>query len=1583
MSKETKLVKASLAAALVTSAIVPVASAQTPATTTEVSYVIVEQNGQLVKISMGDYETLLGAGKLPTVKHIVLNNAETFTLEQFDEVLGGLLDLNATLGHLAEKSEPVTPSGVVDGKVDSANGEIVPNETPSTPELEVKAVEPGITLQLVAGKKPNLPKTIDALVTDANDNTYVKVVPVEWDQESVNQITTEEGDSGEIKGTVTFQGKTTSLVYAYEVVANEKEAKKLEALQKMENIENYDLMSVDTAASAASDKASEASDEASNLSEESTTAERDAAQKLVDAAKELITKVEKDLQEVKTAFAAAKAEAVSNGATADDFYSEELDTSSVEDYIAEAKGYIADAEAYIKGEELPVRVTDAVAINDKTIKVTFSDGHVQEYTLEKALVEGKNKVTVEHDGKKHEVEVTYTAPVAGIASVSVINKTKLQVVLSKAVDAVSSENFTIAGASVTAAVLGEDKKTVTLTVSGLEYGKEYSVAAANISVDGVATNFGSGKVTIPAVTEAYNLEITAADSEVTADGADNTVVTFTLLDKMTGKVADADDMVLEIGSTFGNLANTRVTLQNGVGKVVLTSEYSVKDVVARISAQIIETSVDFAELKGKVTGETTLKFVPVKVADADEIVLVKAESNQADRVVLYFDKEVSPATFAKVNKKDGLFETATKDSVLCQVPTDGYNIEIQQAGHKKPIVGFKSVAGNSKAIEVILADNKDEFGNYNYLTDNAEVVVKTRFGTKEDTNKFTLTDPRQAEVTSVVAEGLKTLKVKFSEAVKEGTFTIDGLLEGNDEFEVEIGKFDPETGLDERDTATLTLKTYEKTHVDYKDENETRAGSQRYFKPGKHSLTVTQLKDFAGMTDKANISSTQTLDFTVQEDVSVPTVKATVESPEQIRLSVDKDTETDKSTVEAAVKAGLKVKDSKGNDITDSATWVTELKNAIYVTKYENEYVVELAADWKTGSNKILPANDSYTNYTFTIDLAENTIESDVNGKKNAKTTLDLSYVGSPLTKFDNVSPVISTINSYADVSKTVKKPGVPTENLFVITMDEPVKLKGREFDSEESAGNTVNATVEFQGKDKDGKDVVIEGVINSYADKNGADKQFFVTAATYNGKMLQEAVNAGELKESFTVVVKSISDDVGNTAATLTKAFTIAKEEATDVFEIVTPENNRAEGVIAYDYANTTADSIEITFTSGVVNNGGDSDLTKASNWTLNGKALTDVASIKVKDTNKGVDGYETVIITFANSNVLKADSNVITVNKNVVSAAGVKLTGEYEVVAKTYTYNSNGVLTATGKATTSNEVKKFIDSLQPGTLAKLDLTGATENITIETPEKLTLTVTGNLGNKNLVVDAANSHVNYSGKNAKKVTINNVAVSTFTIEAGAKADSYEFNDIDGGRLVNDSNEAVPVAIGVNAKVTLGGKFGFVTVAGDAALTLDDKKSTTVEELDVTVPNANVTIAGKGDIANVTTADGATITNQSGNVTIEGVGGSDSPTDTPQQDPVAKAVTKITNSLKDSKILELTTTDVAGVDSVPTADVATADVATADVSSVVQAEIEKFVKDLGVTIKASKTSGLNYRVKISTAVVGISSREIDVTVDLK
>ncbi|WP_303971314.1 S-layer homology domain-containing protein [Sporosarcina ureae] len=883
------------------------------------------------------------------------------------------------------------------------------------------------------------------------------------------------------------------------------------------------------------------------------------------------------------------------------------------------------------------------------------------------------------------VEITN---VPAVTSVKALSSTVLEVKFNKPVDAVSEANFSIEGGKVNAATLSEDKLTATLSVSGLGFGKEYSLLTKDVKIDGKVTEFKSVTFKTPAIAEQWTLEVAPKSKQIVADGADNTVVEFRLLGA-DGKVdTGAKDVVLDIKASFGNLANSRVTIKDGVGSVVLASEFSTKAVTSNITAKVIEASEDYKQLIGEITGEGSVTFVPTSATtDPNAVTFVDAESNQADRVVVYFDKDVSPATFLKTTK-DGKFVTETVGTGLNaytkQVLKDTVTMVVKQnnaTGDNKEIIGLRSVEGNAKAIEVILAKTKAN-GADNHLTDNSRVYVQAKIGKTDNEKTFTLTDARQPEVTSVTPEGMKKLKVKFSESVAKGNFTIDGsLTDKAGDLDVKFGDFNAETGVDYRDIATITLNEYKAGRPGTTDKN---LNKQRYMTAGNHTLVVTELYDFAALTDpQQNVSTSQALGFVIADDKSAPVAATTVESPEQFRVSFDKDIIT--SLTNDDVAKAFQIYDTasaKYQDVFTSTGALTTIGAEVFVAgttstnllqakRYENDFVIELKSDW----TKLLKVkNDAYYNYNFQFKFGKEAFINDTNGIGSPEMELKLNYTGSPLNAADNVSPVIESI-----IQKS-------NQTTFKVTMNEAVKLYDKVTGgSLDDAGDTLavgqeklaETLVEFQGKDKDGKYVVIPGRVMDYsANQKGADRAFDVAvAAGQTG--LQTLVDKEGYSADWTVVVKSISDDVGNTAATLVKDFTLVKEAQANVFEIIAEENaNTGQGAVvtAYNYPTGSAvnDRIEITFTKAVNHTDGTSNVTNPSLWTLNGQKLSSVATITVEDADGNKEnGNERVIITFNNPDVLKANSNTVSVNKEIISKDGTKLTGFNEIVAKTFEAN------------------------------------------------------------------------------------------------------------------------------------------------------------------------------------------------------------------------------------------------------------------------------------------------------------------------
>jgi len=849
-------------------------------------------------------------------------------------------------------------------------------------------------------------------------------------------------------------------------------------------------------------------------------------------------------------------------------------------------------------------------------------------------------------------EVPDTPGELKVESVSAITKTKVEVKFSKAVDSVTVENFSIAGATVNTAKLGDDKKTVALTVSGLKYQTEYTLASKGILVDGKPVDLTDAKFSTPAVTDLYNLELTtdAPNDQILANGADNLVITAKLIDKVTGKVDEnADNVLVSFNATRGSLANDRVTVQNGVANVTLTSEFSEKDITSKIDAQIIEASGDYKDLIGEVIGTKTVHF-KVKLDDIDpdqKPALVGAESNQADRVVLNFNKAVTPADFVQVNEVTGKYKVDNNgNAVLIDTKVAGLGLVdvSQEGGAPKAIRGFKPVDGNPNAIAVILQKDQN-------LVDNKAVKVvvnmPSNIGIQTTEQNFILTDARKPEATSATNQNLKTVVVKFSEAIaKVENVSLDGGLTEIDQPKTVFGDFDQVTLEDKRDQLTIVTK--------------------EYLTSGTHSVQLSKITDFAGLTDKNNISTSQTLDFVVSEDNSVPTAEVSVESPEQFRVTFNKlvegfDSATDDFKLQKFVKGQNGAADEWKN--VEELDWINDINNKapkLTITPIEDtaEYVLELEDDW-THYYDTNATNKNYYNDQYRLFIPKEAVTNPANGKKNADIILPLNYSGSKLNSADTKSPVIAGFEPIID----------SIMDNFNVKMSEPVKLPEKDKNNTPSQiqGTVPQPIIEFLGKDKDGNAVTIKGQVVDYTSKNGDDTSFEVTPAA-DQPSLQAIVNAGGDKK-WTLVVRSISDDVGNTAASLTYDFVVEPEQqASEVFMVegLLPSKENWHGVDGYDNGNDK-DTIVLHFTSGVQYTGDVKNAVNPANYLLNGKKLHDDVLITVSDSDGNKDnGYDMVIITLPDGNLKISDSNVITLNKSLESYKGVKLSGKYEVEFK-----------------------------------------------------------------------------------------------------------------------------------------------------------------------------------------------------------------------------------------------------------------------------------------------------------------------------
>ena len=189
---------------------------------------------------------------------------------------------------------------------------------------------------------------------------------------------------------------------------------------------------------------------------------------------------------------------------------------------------------------------------------------------------------------------------------------------------------------------------------------------------------------------------------------------------------------------------------------------------------------------------------------------------------------------------------------------------------------------------------------------------------------------------------------------------------------------------------------------------------------------------------------------------------------------------------------------------------------------------------------------------------------------------------------------------------------------------------------------------------------------------------------------------------------------------------------------------------------------------------------------------------STNLKDANKLIEEVKKEVASLRAKDTPLAKNLIKTVDK---------INQAYEVA-----YNE-----ASGIVTTQTMLNKAIANAKDGDKVEIKLK-ASENLIIETTKALTITLTGELHENDVMINAPNTHVTNKATQAGKITI--IDVSNTSYEQVGTYGSLVFNDINGGKLINLSDTPLNVTLGDGAKVTLVGLFGTVTATGTADVTL-------------------------------------------------------------------------------------------------------------------------------------------------------------------
>lgn len=793
----------------------------------------------------------------------------------------------------------------------------------------------------------------------------------------------------------------------------------------------------------------------------------------------------------------------------------------------------------------------------------------------------------------------------------------------------------------------------------------------------------------------WALVIDAKEKEITADGGDNTVLTFKMINTKNQAVDEtANDIMLSVTSTFGELSNSDVTIKNGVGTLVLNSEFSAKQLDCKVTADISRQSSNATDLVGKIVGETHVMFEPFKTAEDTTPKLQKAESDQADRVTLFFDRDVKIEDFVRKNEATGTYQTTVDSNglihqVFLNSTTNAPVFTISQEDVKGktvtyPIAGMAESLNddgtrvNTKVLQLILDESVE-------LDDNN--IVKVNYVNAPcgiDSNKsFKLADTKTPKFTAIESVGMKKVKITFSEAIparqntEKAGYTINGgtYNVGSTKY----GVYNPSTAEDNRSVVILTLG---------KETEGSQKGQQQYFKAGKAILGITNVIDYAGITDIGkNIISNQTKDFDVVEDANIPTAKVVVESPEQYRITFvgnkdgkecpvfftnDKKTQIDalvyfskalqvkvgnkyvsmlevvnETAKEFKLKDGLVLGSEDGKKATPT---LNGLKSFLKVTTVsESEYVVELTEDWtKFYTTQLTNRNFYNDQYQFLFEA--DTVYNDNNGLLNeSDIKLDLNYTGSPLNQQDDDSPEVKNI------LKT------DSDNYFAAEMSEPVQFTT-------TAGNASNITlaeqqieqkamVEFKGIDDNGDIFTFYGkVLGYYGNSAKSDKMLNLEAiytdkATGTQYTIQQLVDRG-WGTKWTLSLTYVYDDVKNAAKTSTVTFEVLPSAGLFSISKVSGSCSATNG--------TEFDIINVTFTERISDTANALDINR---WKLDGYKFPENSKPEViRQSGSEKTGYLSIQFTVPKGTIRKGKSHLLNVDKSITSIKGNELVGSYE---------------------------------------------------------------------------------------------------------------------------------------------------------------------------------------------------------------------------------------------------------------------------------------------------------------------------------
>lgn len=762
------------------------------------------------------------------------------------------------------------------------------------------------------------------------------------------------------------------------------------------------------------------------------------------------------------------------------------------------------------------------------------------------------------------------------------------------------------------------------------------------------------------------------DNGLTADGKSGTVVTFELY-KGSEINADVRDVQVQFSATRGSFAQDKVTLQNGKAYVFFQSEISTTELTAKLLATVVAGPKD---LVGIQAAPVEIKLIPAKgnvpTEDGSGAKVTTAVVEYADRITLYFNKPVNAASL----------KNNYNLSIIDDYNTDRNTVDFTQHA----VINMEQKADD--AITFILDENFN--GDPDVFTDNSSYrleFVDNRYPSAPVTSTLNgvVTEISKPAVLSVTAINLKQIMIKFSEPMDKNTvlasnIAIDGVRLDDFNGTTTGDNWGAATGSGIRATVAISdgttaagkgvyddgtvvpdvTKTSKDTFIVTlgKDKN----GKQIYIGPGTHVLTIYNVCDFAGRTDKTlgNKIINSSLNFGVTGNDKIPTFEVVAQSPEQFKVTFNCAVEAvgtnpiaNANSDDALLKLQYQLSDGSWASVKGMESGTQDYE---VIKLDEKNYLIEVKKDW--AADGVLPGEGShrnnYFNYKFRVFLAKDSVYNVSNGKQNADCSDLLD--DAVMNNIDITAPTCEiSWNQTANA----------TSGSFTLKFNEPIQAVG--------TSPIPNAGYITPSKVQDSVPVIHAMI---YEVNRSKQETWDATVSGIDRENKLLTINAPALTagKEYELVVRGVSDDIGNTANfkhrfTVTGNSTSTGPEDFYITKVVADRNYDSTGITGTpdnDATNATMQAVYVYFSTAYkkADAQGRTVLTN-TNWTINGVSLpndaTIVAGVIGDNTEAGQNG---VTILLPVGTIMDVNYTVVTLSKNVLSDKDVALSKENRVV-------------------------------------------------------------------------------------------------------------------------------------------------------------------------------------------------------------------------------------------------------------------------------------------------------------------------------